>query len=612
MSFTPFARYRNFTLANLKALLEVYPDMARSIPWEEAKDFAEANLKGYKRTAYQQACQLGLEDRTKGSFRIHNYLYTFDDENLTKYLVFWFKTYFAPNPHVKSSDEAFLLYCRLCEDILQSESHSVNFEDFVEKNIGGKSDDILLNAIKAYAAPVKYRKVGNYDNLYISESDINAIEDEVSFIKANFPIGNPKSEHNFFERFSYANFCKFYGKDENPEVKDGEEIRLADTSRVELHFEQSKECARQLVDCVYRIDNFGRWYLEYLKQDFKLSDLPECFKSRFAQRYIQSLLAKPFVILTGNSGTGKTRISKQFAEYLEVDFGNDEKNWLLIPVGADWTDNTKILGFYNPLAIDGKGEYEKTAILKLIERANLPENKSVPFFIILDEMNLSHVERYFADFLSHMETPDLKFVLDGYPGLLRYPENLFVVGTVNIDETTYMFSPKVLDRANVIEFKPEENSVLDLFVNPADNENINPASDGTAEAFEKMAALIRTGKSNLDVDILVGIQSVFKRIYEIVEKSGYEFAYRTVREIRQYLSAAYELTEDKETFDFYSIIDEQLIQKILPKIHGNNKEIGGLLEELGTLCVEYNLPLSREKIEKMKGKLAQIQYASFI
>lgn len=57
MSFTPFARYRNFTLANLKALLEVYPDMARSIPWEEAKDFAEANLKGYKRTAYQQACQ---------------------------------------------------------------------------------------------------------------------------------------------------------------------------------------------------------------------------------------------------------------------------------------------------------------------------------------------------------------------------------------------------------------------------------------------------------------------------------------------------------------------------------------------------------------------------
>lgn len=719
MSFTPFARYRNFTLSNIKALLEVYPDMAKDISWDDAKNFAEMKSKGYKRTAYQQACQFGLEDRSNDSFRIHNYLYTFDDENLAKYLVFWFKIYFAPNPYVNSSDEAFLLYCRLCEDILQNESHSVNFEDFVVKNIGGKSDDILLNAIKAYAAPVKYRKVGNDDNLYISEADINIVEEEVSFIKANFPIGDSKSEHEFFERFSYANFCRFYGKNENPDVKDGEEIQLSDSSRVEITIDQSKECAHQLVDCVYQIDKFrrfykvlknndknikiitddlggnylrymfakstsdlyentsggktrvffdkdyeitldgekeicrlstewvssklgegiasanylmaliksiniyysdilkiyeehGRWYLEYLKQDFKLSDLPVCFRSRFAQRYIRSLLAKPFVILTGNSGTGKTRISRQFAEYLEVDFGNEEKNWLLIPVGADWTDNTKILGFYNPLAIDGKGEYVKTSILKLIERANLPENKNVPFFIILDEMNLSHVERYFADFLSHMETPNLEFILDGYPGSIRYPDNLFVIGTVNIDETTYMFSPKVLDRANVIEFKPEEDSVLDLFVNPADNENINPASDGTAEAFEKMAALIRTGKSNLDVDILVEIQGVFKRIYEVVEKSGYEFAYRTVREIRQYLSVAYELTEDKETFNLYAVIDEQLIQKILPKIHGNNKEIGTLLEEMGALCAEYNLPLSSEKIEKMKGKLAQIQYASFI
>lgn len=211
MSFTPFARYRNFTLANLKALLEVYPDMAKNILWEEAKNFSETKLKGYKRTAYQQACQFGLEDRSKDTFKTQNYLYTFDDENLEKYLVFWFKLYFAPNPHVKSADEPFLLYCRLCEDILQSEGYSINFEDFVEKNIGGKSDDILLNAIKAYAAPVKYSKDGNCDNLYISVSDIEYVKEEVAFIEANFPIGDSKSEHDFFERFSYANFCKFYG-----------------------------------------------------------------------------------------------------------------------------------------------------------------------------------------------------------------------------------------------------------------------------------------------------------------------------------------------------------------------------------------------------------------
>ena len=78
------------------------------------------------------------------------------------------------------------------------------------------------------------------------------------------------------------------------------------------------------------------------------------------------LLAKPFVILTGNSGTGKTRISKQFAEYLEVIDTNGEKNWLIVPVGADWTDNSRVLGFYNPLAENGTGKYEKTGILKLM------------------------------------------------------------------------------------------------------------------------------------------------------------------------------------------------------------------------------------------------------
>ena len=205
MSFTPFARYsRNFTLANLKALLEVYPDMARSIPWEEAKDFAEANLKGYKRTAYQQACQLGLKESQQKIALEYTTIYIhLMMRILQNILYFRFKTYFVPNPHVKSSDEAFLLYCRLCEDILQSESHSVNFEDFVEKNIGGKSDDILLNAIKAYAAPVKYRKVGNYDNLYISESDINAIEDEVSFLLKQTSLSVIRSLNTIFLKDSH-------------------------------------------------------------------------------------------------------------------------------------------------------------------------------------------------------------------------------------------------------------------------------------------------------------------------------------------------------------------------------------------------------------------------
>lgn len=368
----------------------------------------------------------------------------------------------------------------------------------------------------------------------------------------------------------------------------------------------------------------GERYLYMIKEKFEFKDLPEVLKTDFARRYITSLLAKPFVILTGNSGTGKTRISKQFAEYLEWESDEGKKNWVIIPVGADWTDNTKILGYYNPLAEDGNGKYEKTKIVELIEEAN--RHKEIPYFVILDEMNLSHVERYFSDFLSHMETPDTPFELEGYTRRLDYPENMFVVGTVNIDETTYMFSPKVLDRANVIEFKPQKEDVFKVFSAAGTVGKMVPVNDGSAQAFLKLAKEIRTGKFAVDEDLthyytdvdgdftgsnLNYVEGVFSDIYEIVQKYDFEFAFRTVKEIRNYIAAAYELLEKTE-FNLNQIIDEQLLQKILPKIHGNKKEIGQMLEELTGLCDKYSLVLSKKKIEQMKGKLAKVQYASFI
>lgn len=368
----------------------------------------------------------------------------------------------------------------------------------------------------------------------------------------------------------------------------------------------------------------GERYLYMIKEKFEFKDLPEVLKTDFARRYITSLLAKPFVILIGNSGTGKTRISKQFAEYLEWESDEGKKNWVIIPVGADWTDNTKILGYYNPLAEDGNGKYEKTKIVELIEEAN--RHKEIPYFVILDEMNLSHVERYFSDFLSHMETPDTPFELEGYTRRLDYPENMFVVGTFNIDETTYMFSPKVLDRANVIEFKPQKEDVFKVFSAAGTVGKMVPVNDGSAQAFLKLAKEIRTGKFAVDEDLthyytdvdgdftgsnLDYVEGVFSDIYEIVQKYDFEFAFRTVKEIRNYIAAAYELLEKTE-FNLNQIIDEQLLQKILPKIHGNKKEIGQMLEELTGLCDKYSLVLSKKKIEQMKGKLAKVQYASFI
>lgn len=343
---------------------------------------------------------------------------------------------------------------------------------------------------------------------------------------------------------------------------------------------------------------------------FSLKDAIKNFDEDFAKRYITSLLAKPFVILTGNSGTGKTRIAKQFAEYLEVSDDKGEKNWALIPVGADWTDNTKVLGFYNPFANEGKGKFEKTEIFKLIERAN--NNEHIPYFIILDEMNLSHVERYFSDFLSIMETVGEEFKLDGYDRHVKFTKNIFVVGTVNIDETTYMFSPKVLDRANVIEFKPDKNKVMDLFLHPADNSKIESAAKGVAESFLKLSLKIRDGECGLDNSELTKAQGLFSEVYDIISETGYEFAYRTIKEIRQYIAASYELLEDKNEFDMTKAEDEQILQKVLPKIHGSKKEIGEMLGKLKTICENHSLENSKNKIVQMERKLAVGKYASFI
>lgn len=377
--------------------------------------------------------------------------------------------------------------------------------------------------------------------------------------------------------------------------------------------------------------NLGERYMYLKKEKLIFNELPECFRTDFTRRYITSLLAKPFVILTGNSGTGKTRISKQFSEYLECEIykKNDEgkdivaKNWMIVPVGADWTDNSKVLGFYNPLGNEGTGKYEKTKIIELIEDANA--NPTVPFFLVLDEMNLSHVERYFADFLSHMETPDTPFQLDGYQGELQYPDNLFVVGTVNIDETTYMFSPKVLDRANVIEFKPQKKEVLAVFDSVENLIKVNPAGDGSAQAFLKLAQESRKGNLAIELDDekyfepkdryahnVDYIKNVVEEIYEITEKSEFEFAYRTVKEIKNYISAAYELADLEKNYQLSVTLDEQLVQKVLPKIHGNKKEIQNLLDELLELCEKYHFELSSKKITQMKGKLDKVQYASFI
>ena len=337
----------------------------------------------------------------------------------------------------------------------------------------------------------------------------------------------------------------------------------------------------------------------------------------YSLRYITSLLSKPFTILAGNSGTGKTKIAKDLATWLgkKDENTNTIANKFIVPVGSDWTDNTKILGFYNPL----KKTYESTKILDFILLAR--DNPEIPFFLILDEMNLSHVERYFSDFLSAMESHE-KIILyskdedcdSDIPESIDLPENLFVTGTVNIDETTYMFSPKVLDRANVIEFIPAQSDVLANFAAETQPIEIEPVNDGSAEGFLALAKTVReTTVLPAGADIC---KTLLEGISNILDGSGFEFAFRTAKEIRLYINAAYALAQnDEKTLseeDYVNLMDEQLLQKVLPKVHGNRSQVGTLLSNLSKYSEEQNLKESKKKIDRMLKQLETSQFTSFI
>ena len=329
----------------------------------------------------------------------------------------------------------------------------------------------------------------------------------------------------------------------------------------------------------------------------------------------------------------------------------------IIPVGANWTDNRNVVGYYNVLT----KSYQHTQSLNLILQAKKELN--VPYFLILDEMNLSHVERYFSDFLSSMESkkpiPLHKEdnVVDA-PEELSIPNNVFIIGTVNIDETTYMFSPKVLDRANVLEFKTfEELSVIDYIVNNSPiiefngdvNYLENPLSDINLK--DNIIDIVNDKFSNVhyileniledngtkeiittDINLLNNIIGELSTFNDYLSGSSFEFGYRTVNEILAFMVVAWKYEGEKEIWDNWRrYFDAQILQKILPKLHGSQTVLGKTLDNLLAHCLgiesideiddlsdinldEFNPPYieSAKKLIQMKNVLEKQRYVSFI
>jgi 5-methylcytosine-specific restriction protein B len=214
--------------------------------------------------------------------------------------------------------------------------------------------------------------------------------------------------------------------------------------------------------------------------------------------------------------------------------------------------------------------------------------------LVLDEMNLAHVERYFSDALSGMESgaaclPNLArhdglWYPKGDQPYIPFPSNLFVIGTVNVDETTYMFSPKVLDRANTIEFRVH-TSELD-----ADAQKPSSCEPGPEDLVRGFLEIARDQEFHRHTphQAAASFQEALRRVHEILLETGWEFGHRVYYEAIRF-AAMYQASGDPRWED---ALDVQILQKILPRLHGSRRKLEPTLVALGRFCVE--LPLSSD------------------
>jgi len=371
--------------------------------------------------------------------------------------------------------------------------------------------------------------------------------------------------------------------------------------------------------------------------DAKLYSFVRVGQSMFGYRtYITAIKSKPFLLLAGISGTGKSRIVRELARACWVEDSEDykaqkPKNFEMVQVKPNWHDSSELIGYVSRLGVDKEGNPRPAFVagdfLKFVARAW--ENPEVPYFLCLDEMNLAPVEQYFAEYLSVIESrkcdengvittdPILKkcneqwyfdliaqlttdkdiraqFNKDG----IAIPQNLIVVGTVNMDETTFSFSRKVLDRAMTIEMNE-----VDLY----------GGLDSQYEKIGKLEAgnLIGTAVEAVDVyqenkDVCDTVLKYLDAVNTELEGTPFKVAYRTRNEFLLYVVNNLPYNKDKDgndleqNFVIVRALDEITSMKILSRIEGDETKIGKLLDKLSTTIGEQLKVVSEKEYSAKK------------
>jgi 5-methylcytosine-specific restriction protein B len=310
------------------------------------------------------------------------------------------------------------------------------------------------------------------------------------------------------------------------------------------------------------------------------------FPDRLIENFYLSIKTKPFTILAGISGTGKTKLIQLFAEAIRA---HQNGQYTLIPVRPDWSEPSDLLGY-----VDLQGEFRAGPLTKVIIEASKSENINKPYLICLDEMNLARVEHYFSDFLSIMETRKWHYTEQDEKSIktnsllklnhmslneweLYIPDNIYLIGTVNMDETTYPFSKKVLDRANTIEFNEVNLENYPDILHAANQEDTTIALPAYANDLLRSDYLtLQDAYIEDDQDYIHKVVQQLTKLNRILEQAHLHIGFRVRDELTFYMlyNRRFQLMNDYEALDF------QVMQKILPRIQGSSFMMKKILIDL--------------------------------
>lgn len=424
---------------------------------------------------------------------------------------------------------------------------------------------------------------------------------------------------------------------------------------------------------------FGKINITTEKANITLEDIKNLFidhkgtntyllklKNSYA-KHLYALRAKPFLLLAGISGTGKSRIVKEMAYASCPDEGDLRKdyvtpgNYLLVEVKPNWHDSTELLGYESTI----KNNYVLTPFVKFLYKAM--KYPDVPFFVCLDEMNLAPVEQYFAEFLSILESRKLledgetilteplinADIFNKYPNLanelsgkstqekpqknsgymvtapvedyipmedeykelqengLRIPQNVLVIGTVNMDETTHQFSRKVIDRVMTIEMNEvkfdtffESSDELGYTDKPLGKEYFLPRYTSAGKALESIPE---------DADFIKeNVPTLLEELNETLDRTPFKIAYRVQNELVLYFVSLRQEADNKELSTeelLNKAMDGILMMKVLPRIEGDKDLLEECLKKLAEFAKDY--PTSSLKISEMQDRLNKLQFTSF-